>query len=72
MPPKIRELKSELRRAGFVMRIGKGSHTVWMHPDLPDVQLTLSGHDGDDAHRYQERDVRDILARLHKRQRELS
>jgi len=61
MPPKIRELKAALRRAGFGERPGKGSHTVWSHPLLAQ-RLTLSGGDGDDAKRYQERDVREAIA----------
>ncbi len=56
MPKKIRELKSLLQRAGFVMRAGKGSHTVWSHDKLEE-SITVSGHDGDDAKPYQERDV---------------
>ncbi len=56
MPKKIRELKSMLQRAGFVMRAGKGSHTVWSHATLQD-SITLSGNDGDDAKPYQEKDV---------------
>ena len=32
MPKKIRELKAALASAGFAMRPGKGSHTVWSHP----------------------------------------
>jgi predicted RNA binding protein YcfA (HicA-like mRNA interferase family) len=56
-PRKIRELKSDLRRAGFIDRPGKGSHTVWQHPRLAN-SLTISGRDGDDALPYQEKDVR--------------
>ena len=56
MPKKIRELKSLLQRADFVMRAGKGSHTVWSHDKLEE-SITVSGHDGDDAKPYQERDV---------------
>ncbi|MBA3415976.1 MAG: type II toxin-antitoxin system HicA family toxin, partial [Chloroflexia bacterium] len=39
MPRKIRQLESDLRRAGFVERTdrGKGSHRVWTHPDAPDT-----------------------------------
>ncbi len=64
MPRKIRELKRDLRRAGYSLRPnrGKGSHTVWEHPLVPD-DLTLSGHDGDDAKPYQEDDVRDYAMR---------
>jgi len=63
MPKKIRELKAMLRKAGFSLRPGKGSHTVWEHPELPGA-VTISGNDGDDAQRYQEAAVRRILMRL--------
>ena len=63
MPKKIRELKEDLRKAGFTSRTGKGSHTVWSHPRLTEV-VVLSGNDGDDAKPYQERDVRRILKKL--------
>lgn len=63
MPRKIRQLKADLRKAGFVERPGKGSHTNWAHPLLPSG-VTLSGHDGDDAKPYQERDVREALQKL--------
>src|SRR2546425_710859 len=49
MPKKIRQLKRMLRKAGFVSRPGKGSHTVWTHPRLPKRPVTLSGTDVDDA-----------------------
>ena len=64
MPRKIRQLKADLRRAGFAMRPGKGSHTVWEHPLVPD-DLTLAGHDGDDAKPYQEKDVRTFVQAAH-------
>ena len=60
MPRKIRELKADLRRAGFVEEPGKGSHTGWRHPRLAD-KLTLAGQDGDDAHAYQEKQVRVVI-----------
>ncbi|MFY7803825.1 MAG: type II toxin-antitoxin system HicA family toxin [Limnoraphis robusta] len=63
MPKKIRELKAELLKAGFTYRSGKGSHTVWSHPKLS-YSLILSGKDGADAERYQERDVRNALRDL--------
>ena len=63
MPKKLRELKAALRRAGFIRRAGKGSHTVWMHPHLDDV-VVLSGSDGDDAKPYQQRDVDLVLRKL--------
>ena len=64
MPPKIRELKAMLRKAGFSSRPGKVSHTVWEHPALPEDELVLSGKDGNDAQRYQLLDVRNILKKL--------
>jgi predicted RNA binding protein YcfA (HicA-like mRNA interferase family) len=63
MPKKIRELKAMLRQAGFLQRAGKGSHTVWSHPQLADF-IVLSGSDGADARPYQEKDVRAILKKL--------
>ena len=63
MSKKIRELKAMLRKAGFFVRAGKGSHTVWEHPDLAD-DIVISGRDGDDAKPYQELDVRKILRKL--------
>jgi predicted RNA binding protein YcfA (HicA-like mRNA interferase family) len=53
MPKKIRELKAILRRAAFVMKPGKGSHTNWYHPRYPG-RVTISGKDGEDAREYQE------------------
>jgi len=63
MPKKIRELKSLLLKAGFRFVPGKGSHTKWFHPLLPG-KLTLSGNDGDDAKRYQEKDINNALKKL--------
>jgi predicted RNA binding protein YcfA (HicA-like mRNA interferase family) len=53
MPPKIRKLKSDLSKAGFSFRPGKGSHTVWEHSALPGFKVTLAGQNGDDAEPYQ-------------------
>ena len=52
---KIRELESELRRAGFVCIPGKGSHRKWRHPS--GAQFNMSGNAGHDAKRYQEKGV---------------
>ena len=67
MPQKIRELKSKLQKAGFVLlkKRGKGSHTMWEHPLLINL-VVISGKDGDDADRYQEREVSDALMELEK------
>jgi len=52
-----------LRKAGFVVKPGRGSHTVWGHPAMT-AKISLSGGDGDDAHLYQEKSVREILRKL--------
>ncbi|MGL5874343.1 MAG: type II toxin-antitoxin system HicA family toxin [Xenococcaceae cyanobacterium] len=65
MPKKIRELKAMLLKAGFTYRSGKGSHTVWSHP-LLEYSLIMSGKDGADADRYQEKDVRNAFRDLKK------
>ncbi|HZU02226.1 MAG TPA: type II toxin-antitoxin system HicA family toxin [Ktedonobacteraceae bacterium] len=52
-----------LRKAGFVSRPGKGSHTVWTHALLIGT-ITISGADGDDARPYQEKDVRNVLKKV--------
>ena len=64
MPRKIRQLKAALRKAGFVAlpRRGKGSHVIWKHPGSG-AEVNLAGADGADAHHYQEREVRDAIAR---------
>ncbi len=56
MPRKIRQLVSDLERAGFVNRGGKGSHRNFTHGKR--LRVTLSGQLGDDAKPYQERDVK--------------
>jgi predicted RNA binding protein YcfA (HicA-like mRNA interferase family) len=55
MPRKIRELISDLLRAGFVDHGGKGSHRNFQHPK--GFRVTLSGKPGDDARPYQQREV---------------
>jgi predicted RNA binding protein YcfA (HicA-like mRNA interferase family) len=59
MPRKVRELVSDLERAGFVNRGGKGPHRNFEHPKGP--RVTLSGQTGDDAKPYQEREVRKAI-----------
>jgi predicted RNA binding protein YcfA (HicA-like mRNA interferase family) len=59
MPRKLRQLIADLEGAGFVNRGGKGSHRNFTH--AKGVRVTLSGNLGDDAKRYQERDVRRAL-----------
>jgi predicted RNA binding protein YcfA (HicA-like mRNA interferase family) len=60
MPPKIKQLIKELERAGFVDRGGKGSHRNFVHPKVA-KPVTISGKVGDDALRYQERDVKKAI-----------
>lgn len=66
MPLKIRKLRAALARAGFIERPGKGSHTVWIHPDIPEVPVTIAGGDGEDAKPYQTKDVRNALRKVGK------
>lgn len=56
MPPKVKQLISDLERAGFVNRGGKGSHRNYEHPK--GRRITISGQLGDDARRYQQKQVR--------------
>ena len=56
MPRKIRQLMSDLERAGFANRGGKGSHRNFVHPK--GWRVTLSGHAGQDAKPYQEKETR--------------
>ena len=67
MPQKIRQLKAALAKAGFSVRPGKGSHTVWQHPELPGTTVTIAGKDGKDAQPYQVDDVKKALKRLEKK-----
>ncbi len=65
MPRKIRELKTQIRREGFVYlpKRGKGSHERWQHPLLSKT-LTISGKDGDDVPFYLERQLSKLLIEL--------
>jgi predicted RNA binding protein YcfA (HicA-like mRNA interferase family) len=69
MPKKIRELKQALRQAGFTELPGKGSHTNWIHPLYPG-KITVSGKDGADAKRYQEKEVQQAIDNVENRQSE--
>ena len=62
MPRKVRDLRADLRRAGYrpIKGGGKGSHTKMRHPLVPG-SVTIAGHDGDDAKPYQEQDVADAI-----------
>lgn len=58
MPQKIRDLLKMLKSSGFteIYRGRKGSHRKLVHPKYPGA-VTVSGQLGDDAKRYQEKDV---------------
>jgi predicted RNA binding protein YcfA (HicA-like mRNA interferase family) len=61
MPRKIRQLVADLETAGFVsVSGGKGSHRKFRHPRFPG-SVILSGQDGEDAYRYQEKQVRNAI-----------
>ena len=59
MPKKVRELEAALKQAGFTNRGGKG-HRNWVHPKYPG-RVTMSGTGGDDAKRYQEKEVEQAI-----------
>jgi predicted RNA binding protein YcfA (HicA-like mRNA interferase family) len=58
----LRQLIADLEKARFVNRGGKGSHRNYKHPK--GLRVTVSGHAGDDARHYQEREVRRALDKL--------
>ena len=64
MPRKLRELRADLRRAGFVVNNQSGSHEHWRHEGAPSVRVTLAGKDGQDSKQYQEREVSKALSAL--------
>jgi predicted RNA binding protein YcfA (HicA-like mRNA interferase family) len=71
MPKKVRELKSLLQKAGFTYLPGrgKGSHTMWYHPMISEP-IVISGKDGSDARRYQEKEVMEALTELERLEEE--
>jgi hypothetical protein len=64
MPRKIRELRADLRQAGFELDHQIGSHEVWKHRLLPGISAVLAGRDGADAKPYQESQVRRAVRAL--------
>lgn len=61
MPRKIRQLIADLEAAGFAVGPGgKGSHRKFRHPRFSGAVI-LSGQDGEDAHHYQEKQVRNAI-----------
>lgn len=66
MPRKIRQLISDLKRAGFELDRQKGSHRQFKHHAFPGI-ITVSGADGDDAQRYQEKQIAQAIAQALKK-----
>lgn len=60
MPPKIKELIAELERNGFRNRGGKGSHRNFHHPLCSKI-VRVSGKTGEDAKKYQLKQVEEAL-----------
>jgi predicted RNA binding protein YcfA (HicA-like mRNA interferase family) len=61
MPRKIRQLIADLEAAGFAVAPGgKGSHRKFRHPRFAGAVI-VSGKDGEDAHHYQEKQVRNAI-----------
>jgi hypothetical protein len=69
MPRKLRQLRSDLRRAGWAIDRQSGSHQIWKHALVPGAEVNLAGADGQDARPYQERDVREAVRRAQDAQR---
>ncbi len=65
MPPKVRDLIGDLKRAGFVNRGGKGSHRNFVHSNVA-KPVVISGNLGDDAKSYQVRAVQLAIEELKK------
>ena len=65
MPPKIRELISDLEKAGFQNRGGKGSHRNFVQPRVT-RPITISGKLGEDAKIYQVRAVQRAIQEAQK------
>jgi predicted RNA binding protein YcfA (HicA-like mRNA interferase family) len=70
MPKKIRELKAMLRKAGFECKRTRGSHERWIHPDLPELPITLAGKDSQDARAYLEKLVTTALQKLDEKEQD--
>jgi predicted RNA binding protein YcfA (HicA-like mRNA interferase family) len=53
-------------KVGYVLQPGrgKGSHTYWKHPLLPEEPLTIPGKNGDDAPLYLEKNIQRVLQKV--------
>jgi predicted RNA binding protein YcfA (HicA-like mRNA interferase family) len=66
MPRKIRDLTKDLRDAGFILlrKRGKGDHRMYGHLTVAGVTVVLDGEPGDDAKDFQEKQVREAVAKV--------
>jgi predicted RNA binding protein YcfA (HicA-like mRNA interferase family) len=71
MPRKVRQLIADVKREGMALlpQRGKGSHRIFKHLESG-TEVTISGHTGDDADHYQERDVREAIATIRRWKKE--
>lgn len=53
-----------LEKAGFSNRGGKGRHRNFLHPS--GIKMTISGKLGDDALKYQEKEVKSKITEVKK------
>ena len=58
MPPKIRDLEKQLKKAGFANRGGKGDHRNWKKGG---ILFTIDGKSGQDAKPYQIKGVKQAI-----------
>jgi len=66
MPRKIRQLVTDLERAGWeIVHGGKGSHRKFSHP-RSSYHVILSGQPGADALHYQEKQVKQAIREVQK------
>jgi predicted RNA binding protein YcfA (HicA-like mRNA interferase family) len=68
MPRKKRDIRRDLRKAGFVETKGKGDHTKFRHP-LVRRHVIVDGADGADAKPYDEINLRNALRELEEARR---
>jgi len=64
MPKKIRELITILEGAGFSNKGGKASHRNFLHSS--GTKITISGKLGDNALKYQEKEVTSKIKKVKK------
>lgn len=70
MPRKMREIRADLRKAGFQLIRQKGSHEPWKYPLLSELPITIAGKNGADAKRYVEELLEKALNALQEREKD--